>query len=83
MAPEYFAAINGKDNGYITPPVRTQFGYHIIKVTGVKAFKSIEKPVYSKIVYDRKRDAIMEKYFQKIRSKAAIKVNKKYLITTN
>ncbi len=80
MAPEYFTAIKGKDNGYITPPVRTQFGYHIIKVTGVKQFKSIEKPVYSKIVYDQKRDKILRDYFSSIRSKATIKVEKKYLI---
>lgn len=79
MAPEYFAAINGKSNGHITPPVRTQFGYHIIKVTGIKEYKSIEKPVYSKIVYDTKRDAIMNKYFRDMRGSAKVKVEKKYL----
>lgn len=80
MAPEYFAAIKGRNNGHITPPVRTQFGYHIIKVTDVKKFDSIEKPVYSKIVYDQKRDKILKDYFDAIRSKASIKVEKKYLI---
>jgi len=79
MAPEYFAAISGKGNGHITPPVRTQFGYHIIKVTGKKEFKSIEKPVYSKIVYDTKRDKIMANYFKGLRDKASVKIDKKYL----
>lgn len=79
MAPEYFQAIKGKKNGYITPPVRTQFGYHIIKVVDKKSFNSIEKPVYSKIVYDRKRDAILGNYFSSMRKGAKITVNKKYL----
>jgi parvulin-like peptidyl-prolyl isomerase len=79
MAPEYFHAIKGKKDGYLTPPVRTQFGYHIIKVTGKKEFSAIEKPVYSKIAYDRKRDKILRDYFQAIRDGAKIKVEKKYL----
>lgn len=79
MAPEYFQAIKGKKDGYITPPVRTQFGYHIIKVTGKKKFSAVEKPVYSKIVYDRKRDKIIRDYFKEMRNGAKINIDKKFL----
>ena len=74
MTPEYFKAVNGKDVGYITPPVRTQYGYHIVKVLGVKKFSEISKPVYQKFVYDRKRDRVISDYFAALRKNAKIKV---------
>jgi peptidyl-prolyl cis-trans isomerase C len=78
-APEYFKAINGKQNGYISPPTRTQFGYHIIKVLGVKEFKEVDPALYKKIVYDQKRDRILEDYFAELRKTAQVKINKEFL----
>jgi peptidyl-prolyl cis-trans isomerase C len=78
-APEYFKAINGKPNGYISPPIRTQFGVHIIKVIGVKEWKEVDPALYKKIVYDQKRDKILEEYFSDARKTAQIKINKEYL----
>ena len=79
-APEYFKAINGKANGYISPPTRTQFGYHIIKVLGVKEWKDVDPALYKKIVYDQKRDKMLDEYFADSRKGAQIKiVNKEYL----
>lgn len=79
LAPEYFEAINGKANDFITSPVRTQFGYHIIKVLAKKDFKSINTTLYKKIVYDKKRDKILEEYFADLRKSATIKINKEAL----
>jgi parvulin-like peptidyl-prolyl isomerase len=78
-APEYFKAINGKPNGYISSPVRTQFGLHVIKVLGVKEWKEVDPALYKKIVYDQKRDRILEDYFADARKNAQIKINKEYL----
>ncbi len=78
-APEYFKAINGKANGFITSPVRTQFGYHIIKVLGVKEWKDVDPALYKKIVYDQKRDKILEDYFADARKSAKITINKEWL----
>lgn len=75
LAPEYFNAIKGKANNFISPPVKTQFGYHIIKVMAVKNVKSINNALYKKIVYDQKRDAILDNYFSELRAKANIKIN--------
>jgi parvulin-like peptidyl-prolyl isomerase len=78
-APEFFKAINGKANGYITPPVRTQFGMHVIKVLGVHEWKEVDPAVYKKIVYNQKRDKILEDYFASAQKTAQIKIYKEFL----
>lgn len=79
LAPEYFKAINGKKPGFVSRPVKTQFGFHIIKVIAVKKFKDINKNVYKKIVYDQKRDKILDNYFRNLRKTASIKIMDKKL----
>lgn len=78
-APEFFKAINGKPNGFITSPIRTQFGLHVIKVLGVHEWKEVDPAIYKKIVYDQKRDKILEEYFAEGRKSAQIKINKEFL----
>ena len=79
LSKEYFEAIDGKRVGYITKPFRTQFGIHIVKVTGKKDYKQIDPKLYEKIVYDVKRDKILEDYFSSQRKKADLKVYKNKL----
>lgn len=74
LAPEYFQNIKGKPVDTILPPVRTQFGYHIIKVLAVKEYDEINKTLYKKIVYDKKRDKILEGYFAEMRKSYPVKV---------
>jgi parvulin-like peptidyl-prolyl isomerase len=79
LAPEYYEAIKGKKVGYITKPVRTQMGYHVVKVLGVKEYEQIDKNMYKKIIYDQKRDGILDSYFKNLQKGADIKINKQYL----
>ena len=79
LSPEYFEAINGKKVGTIVKPFRSQYGIHIVKVTGVKTFKQIDKKLYQKIVYDQKRDKILADYFEKQRKKSKLKIYKNNL----
>lgn len=76
LAPEYYEAINGQKVGTIVPPVRSQFGYHIIKILAKKDFKSINTAFYKKIIYDLKRDGLIAKYFDSMRKSAKVEVNK-------
>jgi parvulin-like peptidyl-prolyl isomerase len=75
----YYNAIHGKGAGYITTPVRTKFGYHIIKVLSVKNYENINKKIYQKIVYDSQRDKMIENYFAGLRRTASIKINEKLI----
>ncbi len=79
LPPEVFRAIKGKSINHITPPVRSQFGYHIVKVIAIKNVKEIDMPFYKKVVYDQKRDIILAAYFKELRNGAAVQINKKFL----
>lgn len=79
LAPEYFRSVHNQPEGYITSPVRTQFGYHIVKNMGKLKFDSVDKNLYRKIVYDLKRDEIISNYFKNLQQNASIKIEKKYL----
>jgi parvulin-like peptidyl-prolyl isomerase len=79
LAPEYYAAIKGQKTGFISRPVRSQMGYHIIKVLGVKEYEQIDKNLYKKVIYDQKRDAILANYFKAMQKSADIKINKNLL----
>ena len=79
LMPEYFEAIKGKSVNFISPPVRTQYGYHIIKVTGIKDFKNIDMNLYKKILFDIKRDQILENYYQNVRKDNTITIYKENL----
>lgn len=74
LTPEFYEAINGKSIGFITKPFRSQYGVHIVKVLGKKEYEQIDKNMYKKIIYDIKRDEILEDHFKKERSNAKIKI---------
>jgi peptidyl-prolyl cis-trans isomerase C len=78
-APEYFEAINGKNVGFISKPVRTQYGFHVIKILGVKDFDKIDKNLYKKIIYDIKRDKMIADYHQNLAKNAKVNVNSNLL----
>lgn len=78
-APEYYDHIKNKKVGYISPPVKTQFGFHLIKVLGIREWKDVDPALYKKIVYDQKRDKILEQYFSELRKSANVKINKEFL----
>ncbi|MFP5386621.1 MAG: peptidylprolyl isomerase [Bacteriovoracia bacterium] len=75
LAPEFYEAIKGQKVGFISSPVRTQMGYHVIKILGVKSYDQIDKNLYKKIIYDKKRDALIENYFKNLAKGASIKTN--------
>jgi parvulin-like peptidyl-prolyl isomerase len=76
LTPEYFAAIKNQKDGYITKPFRSQYGYHVVKVLGVKKYEQIDKNMYKKIIYDIKRDALLDEYYKELQKGAKISISK-------
>jgi parvulin-like peptidyl-prolyl isomerase len=79
LAPEYFQAIKGQKVGFVSKPVRTQMGFHVIKLIGIKDYEQIDKNLYKKIIYDNKRDQILANYFKNLQKAADIKINNQLL----
>ncbi|MCB9092930.1 MAG: peptidylprolyl isomerase [Halobacteriovoraceae bacterium] len=76
LAPEYYDMIKGKDINFISRPVRTQYGYHIIKVTGKRPLKDANQYLYKKIIYDIKKDQIIDKYFSDLQNNTKVTIHK-------
>ncbi|MBG59633.1 MAG: hypothetical protein CME67_02565 [Halobacteriovoraceae bacterium] len=79
LSPEFYESIKGKKKDTIIAPFRTQYGFHIVKILGEKTAEQINTDMYKKIIYDIKRDKIVENYFDNLRKKAKIKVYKNKL----
>jgi len=79
MVPEFSKAAFSMKKNEISEPVRSSFGYHVIKVTDTKAAETVTlekaKPQLVAYLQQQKKQTEVEKIFKDIRSKADVKVN--------
>jgi peptidyl-prolyl cis-trans isomerase C len=62
MVPEFAEAAFGLEEGAISEPVKSDFGWHIIKVEGKRTkpgFDEVESELYEMVTRQRQRDVIM------------------------
>ncbi|HLB58698.1 MAG TPA: peptidylprolyl isomerase [Bdellovibrionota bacterium] len=55
-----------KNVGDISQPIKTRFGWHIIQLTGIKAFKDADKNQLRQELLNQKRQKIVEDYFAEL-----------------
>jgi parvulin-like peptidyl-prolyl isomerase len=75
----YEAAVKLKTPGALSGIVRSNFGYHIIKLTGVRPWGETDKAQIKRLVYEDKRTALFEKYMGELRKQAKVTVNQSAL----
>lgn len=71
----YQASVDLKKVGNLSGIVRSQFGYHVIKLTGIKEFKEVDRGQYKRIIFDEKRAKIFETYMDDLKKKSKISVH--------
>ncbi|OFZ52844.1 MAG: hypothetical protein A2428_04710 [Bdellovibrionales bacterium RIFOXYC1_FULL_54_43] len=75
----YETALKLKTPGNVSGIVRTQFGYHIIKLTAVRSWEDADRAQVKRLVFDERRSQIFERYMNGLRQQARISVRSELL----
>ena len=75
LVPAYYETIQSMKVGEIKGLIETQFGFHIIKVTGRRSYENANKRQIRAAVFDENRKQIFNDYFDKLKKSYSIKEN--------
>ena len=76
LDPNYYeTALKLKSPGKVSGVIRTQFGFHIIKLTAIRSWEEVDKAQVKRLLFDAKRAEIFEKYMAQLRKAARVTVN--------
>lgn len=76
LVPAYYNTAELLKVGAISRLVETEFGFHIIKLTGRNPYTKANKRQIRAAVFDEKRKQIFDKYFEKLKSSYKVRVLK-------
>ncbi len=78
LDPSYYsAALKLKNGAYTTAAVRSQFGLHIIKLSGKRSCSEINVAEWKRMIYDEKRAKVFNRFLGKLRKQAKVEINYK------
>jgi parvulin-like peptidyl-prolyl isomerase len=75
LDPAYYEAAVKLKKGRVSDIVRTEFGYHIIKLTDVRPWDDVDKAQIKRLVFDERRTQIFDHYMSQLRAQAKIAVH--------
>lgn len=75
VAPTYYSTLSRMKKNEIAGPVRTLYGYHIVKLTDIRAYQNANKKQLRAAVFNQKRKVIFDSYFKKLKSKYKVSKN--------
>ncbi len=70
----YETAVKLKIPGKISGIIRSQFGFHIIKLTAVKSWEDVDKAQVKRLLFDERRTQVFEHYMDTLRKQAKVTV---------
>ncbi|MBO9668176.1 MAG: peptidylprolyl isomerase [Bdellovibrio sp.] len=76
LVPGYYEAAASMKVGEVKGLIESQFGFHIIKLTGRRSFENANKRQIRAAVYDEKRKVLFNEYFDKLKKNYPIKENR-------
>lgn len=75
LVPSYYEAALSMKVGEVKGLIETQFGFHIIKVTGRHSYENANKKQVRSAVFDEKRREIFNEFFTKLKKSYPVKTN--------
>jgi parvulin-like peptidyl-prolyl isomerase len=81
LNPKLYNVAKKMSVGDISGLMQTKYGFHIIKLSGVKKYNKANKRPLRALVFERKRQAFYENYFQTLQSKYKVQKNKSLVKT--
>jgi parvulin-like peptidyl-prolyl isomerase len=75
----YETAVKLGSPGKVSGIVRSQFGYHIIKLTALKPWDDVDKAQVKRMLFDERRAQIFEKYMTQLRAQAKVTIKNELL----
>lgn len=79
VAPTYYEALLSLKTNELSKPVRTQYGFHIIKNTGRRRFEDANRAQLRAAVYDQKRKVVFDQYFKSLGSRYSVTKDQKLI----
>ena len=77
LVPSYYDTALSMKVGEVRGLIETQFGFHIVKLTGRRSFENANKRQVRTAVFDEKRRQTFNDYFEKIKKNYDIKISPK------
>jgi peptidyl-prolyl cis-trans isomerase C/peptidyl-prolyl cis-trans isomerase D len=75
LVPNYYETVQAMKVGEVRGLIETQFGFHVVKLTGRRSFENANKRQIRAAVFDEKRRQIFNEYFAKLKKSYTIKEN--------
>jgi parvulin-like peptidyl-prolyl isomerase len=79
LDPKYYETAVSLSVGEVSDVVETQFGYHIIKLTGKKSWDEVDRPMIKRMVFDQRRQQVFDSFMSQLRSQSKVLVHNELL----